>query len=301
MEHGVYICSWSRSGDGFTLWVTSRPQIRAAGPTYAEAEERLIEAIQDAGGAMHAVFEFDPPLPKSALEEKYASPAILLICGDDRFEADAPNGKPFEFRHEVEERLRWLDAFYTKPVCRKCKYTTGRRSDKPITLRYAAGRYDGAFGGLGNDGGPRHQIVSEEFLALLTPGEKRRLEFQPTIRKGRKKFYELIGPEGPPQVAIAGMKISGWRCAQCDHRTWGYWIEGSTIHSFIASTDLPADMPGVFTVGTFPEIELAATESRWRELLGHKGTRGFASGMLGVAPAHEVVRRPELPTREDTQ
>jgi hypothetical protein len=72
MEHSVYICTWSRSRDGFTLWVTSRPAVRASAATYAEAEERLIEAIQEAGGAMQAVLEFDPPLPKSTLEEKYS-------------------------------------------------------------------------------------------------------------------------------------------------------------------------------------------------------------------------------------
>jgi hypothetical protein len=222
MEHGVYICSWSRSADAFTLWVKSHPQIRASAPTYAEAEERLIKAIQDAGGAMQAVMEFDPPLPKSTWEEKYSSPEIYLIGGDDRFETDAARWKWSESAQEIEERLRWLDALYDQPVCRKCKYTSGRRNDKPVTLTYAPSKYDVAFGSFGTDGGPDHQIVSEQFLALLTPDEKRSLEFQPTIGRGRRKFYELVGPAGPPQVAVAGLKISGWRCTQCDHRTCGY-------------------------------------------------------------------------------
>ena len=297
MEHGVYICSWSRSSDGFTLWVKSRSQIRASAPTYADAEERLIEAIQDAGGAMQAVMEFDPPLPKSTLEEKYCNPEIYLIGGDERFETDAPQWKWSVSLDEIAERLCWLDAFYNLPVCRKCKYTSGRRNDKPMTLTYA-GKYDGAFGSFGTDGGPNHQLVSEEFLALLKPDEKRKLEFQTTVRKGRKKFYELVGPEGPPHVAITGVKVSGWRCTQCDHRTWGYWVEGMAINSFVARSDLPPHLDGVFTVGAFPEIELAVTASRWKEMVGQKGTRGFASRQVGVVPDHEVVRRPELSTAE---
>ena len=300
MEHAVYICSWSRSSDGFTLWVKSQPQMCASAPTFTAAEERLIEAIQDADGAMQAVMEFDPPLPKSTLEEKYSSPEIYLIGGDDRFETDAPRWKWSESRQEVEERLRWLDAFYDQPVCRKCKYTSGRRNDKPVTLTYA-GKYDGAFGRFGTDGGPSHQLVSEDFLALLGPNEKRSLEFQPTVRKGRKKFYELVGPEGPPHVAIAGVKINGWRCTQCDHRTWGYWVEGMAISSFVARSDLPPHLSGVFTVGAFPEIELAVTASRWRGMLGQKGTRGFSSRQVGVVPDHDVVRCPELPTAEQQQ
>ena len=301
MEHGVYTCSWTRSSDGFTLWVKSRPHVRASAPTYAEAEERMIEAIQNAGGAMQAVMEFDPPLPKSTLEEKYSSPEIYLIGGDDRFETDAPRWKYSESAGEVDERLRWLDAFYDQPVCRKCKYTSGRRNDKPVTLTYAPSKYDGAFGAFGTDGGPNHQIVSEEFLALLRPGEKRSLEFQPTTRKRGRRFFELIGPEGPPHVAVVGVKINGWRCTQCDHRTWGYWVEGMAISSFVARSELPTPLPGLFTVGAFPEIELAVTASRWKELPSQKGTRGFASRQIGVVPEHEVVRRPELATYEERQ
>lgn len=299
MEHAVYICSWSRSRDGFALWVKTRPNIRASAPTYTQAEERLIEAIQDAGGAMQAVIEFDPPLPKSTLEEKYSNPEVYLIGGDDRFETDAPRWKWSESAQEVNERLRWLDAFYDQPVCRKCKYTSGRRNDKPVTLTYAPSKYDGAFGSFGTDGGPDHQLVTEEFLSLLTPDEKRRLEFQPTIRKRGRKFFELIGPEGPAPVAVAGIKISGWRCTMCDHCEWGYWVEGLAISSFVARSDLSARAIGVFTVGTFPEIQLAVTAQRWKELLGKKGTRGFASSQLGVAPDHEVVRRPQLATFEE--
>lgn len=103
---------------------------------------------------MQAVLEFDPPLPKSDAEKEYCSPEIYLICGDDRFETDAPRWKHSESIREVNGRLRWHDAFCTQPVCRKCKHTGGRRSDKPITLAYALSRYDGAFGSIGTDVDP---------------------------------------------------------------------------------------------------------------------------------------------------
>jgi hypothetical protein len=208
MEHGVYICSWSRSSEGYTLWVKSRPHVRASAPTYTEAEEWLIEAIQNSDGAMQAVMEFDPPLPKSTLEEKYSSPEIYLIGGDHPFQTDSPQWRWSESAEE-EAGLRWLNAFYDKPVCPDCKFSTGRRTDKPVTLTYAPSKYDGAFGSIGSCGGSSHQIVSEEFLGLLTTAEKRSLEFQPTIRKRGRRFFELVGPEGPPDVAVAGIKISG--------------------------------------------------------------------------------------------
>ena len=248
MEHAVYVCTWSQSSEGFALWLKSRPQIQARAATYAEAELGLIEAIEQAMGTMQVVLEFDPPLPRSSLEEKYASPELYLIGGDDRFEPDAPRWSPSESPADVDQRLRWNDEFYDAPVCRKCRYPTGRRSDKPLTLQYAPSGYDGAFGSVGTDGGPTHQIVSAEFLALLSDEEKSRLDFRATIKKGRRKFYELIGPDGPSLVATSGLKPSGWRCSACGHRTWGYWIEGLAISAFIAREDLPPLLSGVFTV-----------------------------------------------------
>ena len=66
---------------------------------------------------MQAVMEFDPPLPKTTFEEKYSGLEIYLIGGDDRFETDAPRRESAESASELDERLRWLDAFYDQPVC----------------------------------------------------------------------------------------------------------------------------------------------------------------------------------------
>ena len=67
----------------------------------------MIEAIQDAGGAMTAVLEFDPPLPKMPLAEKYASPEILLVVGDSGFRVDGPRATAFETKEEMSARQRW--------------------------------------------------------------------------------------------------------------------------------------------------------------------------------------------------
>jgi hypothetical protein len=299
VEHGVYLCSWSASSAEFVLWVKSRPTIRGSGTTYPEAEERLINAILSAGGALHAVLEFDPPLPKSTLEAKYTNPQIYLICGDDRFETEAMYWRWPETA-TVDDRLNGIDDFFQSPLCRKCKYASSARSDKPLSVTHAPSRYDGAFGFVGREGGPELQLLSEEFLGLLSPQETQLLELRPVVRKGRaRKFYELIGPAGAPFVGVAHMKISGWRCTQCDHREWGYWVKDLSIHSFVAESDLPVSLNGVFTVGLQPNIELAVTAGRWKELVGRKGTRGFTSRLLGVVPDREVIRTPDLQTYEE--
>ena len=299
MEHAVYLCTWSSSPNGCVLWVKARPNVRGEGRTFDEAEEELLDAIRASGGAMQAVLEFEPAPPKSTLDEKYTTPELYVIGGDDRFETDAPRRLPFESAEDTAERFRWSDAFYQSPLCRQCGNVSSARSEKPLTLTFAPPRADGAFGYVSSDAGPTHQIYSQEFLAALTEGEKRGLIFRPTIRKGRRKFYELIGPEGPPHVAVDGLHCTGWRCTECDYHTWGYFIYGLSVNRFVARSDLPEPLPGVFTVGRSPEIELAVTAERWKELVGHKGTRGFVSRPLGVVPDREVIRRPELPTQEE--
>ena len=300
MEHDVYICSWKQSVNRFEVWVTLSPALRGCGATYGEAERYLIQAIQRTGGAMQAVLEHNPPLPKSVIEKKYGIPEIYIIGGDDRFETDTAKAKPIEAVTEREARLREIDTFFQSSVCRKCEYALSPRSDKPLSLAYAPPRYDGAFGFVGNRGTTMIQIVSHEFLGLLTSEETKRLEFRPILRSGRaRKFYELLGPKGPPLVAVTGLKASGWRCSQCGHRTWGYWLKNSSINRFVASSDLPPSLNGIFTIGTPPEIHLVTTMARWKDLAGRNGTRGFVSRLVGVAPEHEVIRVPELKTYEE--
>jgi hypothetical protein len=207
--------------------------------------------------------------------------------------------RPFETKPETEERLKEIDAFFVAPICRKCSHATSIRSEKPLSFFYPPSRFDGAFGSVGHEGGPSIQVVSEEFLELLTSAERKNLELRLTVRKrrARRSFFEVIGPGGAPYIGVTSRKPSGWRCTDCAYRCWGYRTSEFSIDTFIAKSDLPKDLPGIFTVGTPPEIHLVATAARWRELVGRKGTRGFVSLPLGVVPNGEVLRVPELPLR----
>src|SRR5262249_13298260 len=226
MEDNVYLCTWKQEKKGFALWPKSRPHLRVYAHTYAEAEELLIDKIQEAGGAMCAVLEFDPPLPKSSFQQKYANPELYLIHGDDPFETDAQRRRSFENAKEVNERKQYEDAFFECPVCRKCGAATSARNNKPLSLAYAPGsRFDGGFGYVGTDAGTILHIVSEDFIALLTVGERKRLQFRQVDRKhGGRSFFELVGPAGAPFVAIPKLEANGWRCTACGYRCWGYEI-----------------------------------------------------------------------------
>ena len=299
MEEDVYLCGWSKSGHGIELWVKSRPHLRSRGRTYSEAEDALLEVIARVCGVHHAVFEFVPPLPKSTFDERYSRPELYTIWGDDRCETDEPRRTPFESEAQRAVRLSWYDTFFVAPCCRDCGMPLGPRSETQLRLTQLNSSYDGGFVTLA---GAMLYVFSERFLGLLSNDERERLEFRLVDRppKSRKKFFELIGPSGPPQVALVGREPRGWRCARCDARVFGYSNSPHVaVTNFIARSDLPDPLPQIFTIGTQPNIELCATAERWAGLVGKRGTRGLISRLLGVVPDAEVVRAPELEVRND--
>ena len=76
--------------------------------------------------------------------KKSSDPELYLIGGDDRFETEAPRAMAFASEQEREARLRWLDGFYRAAVCRVCRFTIGRRSDKRLRFIGIPTEHDGA-------------------------------------------------------------------------------------------------------------------------------------------------------------
>lgn len=298
LESAVYICQWARRGKGYRLWTKDNPEITGSGPSYAAAEAALLAAITDAGGAMAPTLEFDPPLPPSADEERYARPELFLVCGNDGFETTAPRTKPFESAEERERRQCLLDGFYESPTCRHCGQPTARRNAQPLSIDYWPPGYDGALGTLWHHGSAHAEMVSERFLALLTKSERDGLVLLEAQRRSRRgmRLFELVGPPGLPRVAARGVPVSGWRCPACALRfiTRPY-EEGVFITAFVAADDLPRPLPGAFTVGGPDWLHLCITGERWREMVGRPGTRGMVSEPLGVVRGADVVRDPDVP------
>ncbi|HVU88355.1 MAG TPA: hypothetical protein VHD36_13625 [Pirellulales bacterium] len=294
-EEAVYICSWSQTEEGFEVWIKSRPDVRASGPTSDAAIETFLEVIIKRGGAYHAVLEFVPPLPESDFDRRYSQPAIVALGSNDGYETDEPKRIPFEPPEEREVRESWYDGFFKAPCCRTCGTPQGPRNQRPLHLTYA--RNDA--GSLWFQGA-RLRVFSEDFLMMLSGEEHRHLTFQPVERnkRSRKRYFELLGPSGAPNVAIRGLDFSGWQCGSCGTRCFGYWSEAASMIHFVARADLPDPLPEVFTIGPLHDLELCVTAERWSRMVGQRGTRGMVSLPIGVVPDEEVEREPELPPRE---
>ena len=295
MEDGVYLCTWSQSDQGFDMWLKSNPNVRSSGTTYDKATEALVEAIQDAGGAMHAVLEFDPPLTPPANIQQFLTPSIVQIWGDEIFEQAGPRRSgSFANAKERDAHLAWDDAHYEGGCCKRCRNPLGKRTDKTLELSYVRSDYGGGFVPIK---GGKSYVFSEQFLSLLTDSERASLELRKVIRSKRSRiaYYELIGPSGPPFVGLKSIPPhSGWVCDDCGYRCFGNLREGFDLRDFIAAEDLPNPLPSIFTIGTQPGVELVATSERWAELVGQKGTQGMLSESIGVVPPNRLDRNPSL-------
>jgi hypothetical protein len=301
MEHDVYICEWAETPEGFEVWVRSRPHVRARDKTATGAELALIDAIVEAGGAYHPVMEFVPPLPQTDFDQKYATPELYTIVGDDRFETDEPRSVPFETDEERIRRWSWYDDFFTAPCCRVCRSPAGPRNERPLTLTHVRNRFDGGFVVFSS---AFLHVFSENFLASLSKHERELLQFRLVKRqsKSRKQYFELIGPSGPPEVVIAGRELQGWQCVSCEARTFSHVYSPDVgIGTCIAREDLPNPLPSVFTIGTQPNVSLCVTGQRWASIAGTAGTRGLVSRLVGVVPDGEVIRNPELAPRASSR
>lgn len=300
MESQVYYGEWKKSKHGFMLWIKDHPEWKGVGKTYAEAEEQLLEAILRGNkkGVTHALIEYVPPLPPAAVVAKYSQPSLVVLNGDESPTTDAPRWCGSETNAELDERLRWTDDFYQRPVCRVCKMASSPRTSKPITIVDMESGYDGLWVHTSTTPGNMHFLFSEEFLGLLTSEERERLQFQRIInQKNTRKYVELIGPPGAPLVGIKPQPVKGWQCGQCAYRCFGYWSREFSINDFVARDDLPDPLPGVFTIGTPPDLKLVATVERWQEMVGKKGAKKIIGVPIGVAYSHEVLREPELCAR----
>lgn len=301
MDNHVYNCGWSNVDDKFKLWLISDPDVRATAKGFKEAEEALRDVIANTCGTKQASIEFIPPLPKSDFDLKYSASDLVLVSGDEGFDANAPRGRAFESDEHRLKRLTWFDQFYEGGICKDCLSPIGPRTRRPLEISSTGNSCDGGF--TDSFGRVMIRLFSSSFLQLLSDREKRRLEFRPIeqTKKTRKKYYELAGPNGPPTAYVSGINMSGCECETCGNRSFSFYAENSAIFNFIADDDLPDPLPEIFTIGRSPEIQLCMSSARWASIVGKKGTGGFTSTPLGVAPATQNERAPEFETLQERE
>src|SRR6266540_4232314 len=127
MEGRVYLCSWTKQGDRFRLWVKLQPSVAAEGASFDEANERLWDAICDAYGDGEAVTEFDPARPADPRSSWYRRAAVVAIHCNSR--ADVASFEPY----------------FVGGFCPDCGTPRGPRNELRLVVDRIEAGADGAF------------------------------------------------------------------------------------------------------------------------------------------------------------
>ena len=268
----IVLVRWRKEKSGFRLWIDRRPKLAVVEDTFDEASEAIWQRAAELTGDGEVTLDFDPAPPLGDTGSE-----VLALLG-------APHGPHW---YLIENR----DDLFNGKMCPSCRRMTGERTPARMVL----GRVN-----PGADGGSGHpelhmqrpsfyrSFFSKEFIARLTPAERRQFEWRPVDHSGRKKYFEIIEAKNPaPFVAIRSRKPDyDGICRKCglgEGPLYHGWRDSTPLR-YVSEDDLPRGWKRrVIAVGEPNAPTLAMGAERWKEFRGKAGGKVLTcSPIIGV-------------------
>ena len=267
-EETAFRCRWKRTADGYSLWVPGFPFTKIVAADLESGAEKISELLLANDVATFSSIELSPRPPVAERLRRYSIPEIYKIGGDDAcYCGTVDSMKLFNGR-----------------LCSRCANMSGDRNEERLVVDCTVQ----GDGGFSYDKGRSFSLFSAEFLDQLTGQERASLHFREIQCRGRRQFFELIGPKGITAVDVPKFQQSGWYCRACGGRTVGYGVNDFLVGGFVSRESLPTQLPSVFTISNEESINLAVTAQRWDELRDLRRSRGILSHLVGVASRDEI-------------
>ncbi|MGD0552525.1 MAG: hypothetical protein ABSB25_07715 [Sedimentisphaerales bacterium] len=300
MAGNVFVCKWERIGQQWHVWVKGKPKLSGWGETLDAAKLQLEQEIwgdaKNGDDVIPTVMEFDPPLPVSERTKRFFIPEIYYVYGDEIFSL---LGGYFLYGQVDAITMEYANSLYEGGICKVCMRGIGKRTEVEFKTELKIGDSDGLF--------LRHSQIhasawffSDRFISLLTNEERKRLKFREcqVKRKGKRKYYELVGNSIANNVGVKGFDAGGHECAKCGNR--GFSITeldlDFSMQNFICRADLPDPLPSCFAVNIDDVIYLCLARERWDQIRGNKNAKGIISEPIGVVDEELCERHPRLQT-----
>jgi hypothetical protein len=277
-EGDTYPCSWTRTPDGYRVWLIDDPSIAAEAADFEGADELLSDRICDATGdgeSVHVYDPLEPNLPNAGASERRQLWKL---------------GRPTKV-YMVEPRRYFSDG-----LCAHCLMPRGTRTNVPLWVTQLRKSLNSAMVVIENVGvSPVLTIVSEPFLALLTAEERAGFEWRPiehNLRQGT--YYEVVHRQPPaPWISAKGRSTYYSRCEMCGFE----WVIPNYVPGlpdyYVAERDLPTPRPTLVAIGPWAYADLAVTPERWRELVKQPGMRGTKGLPISIISEDAVERAPK--------
>jgi hypothetical protein len=285
-EGRTYLCTWKRTESGFDAWVKARPKLRGSAESFEAADEALYEAILAALGDGENSREYTPPRP-DAIESDGLLYRLKHVTG---------NGRAMIANDD-------MPGLWTRGVCTDCRKARGKRTNAPIVLQSADSENGLSARAQHPFNYPGFDLYSADFVALLTPAERRRFTWRAVERvRGSKPYLEIVASRTALPLAAFKEEYVGhdlYVCPTCGYKSEpSYSFVPPTPSLYVSERDVPRRLPSCFTVGR--QLALCFTAERWAELVERKAARGLVSSDVGVVDSRLVDRRPKRKTLDVT-
>jgi hypothetical protein len=283
MEGGVYKASWKKESGKFTIRLKGHPKLIASKRTYDEAETAILDLITEKLGDGEAYIEFDKPLPKSEAEARYTNPDIVSLGANERAETFIDS-----LSHSPDEYAKELKHYFKNGVCSECLCPLGPRNNRQMIFRYISGN-----GGFTSYGLYTTLIFSDEFIKSICLDRNKDIRLIPvkTMKKVRKKYFEIVGKPKYKFVGNADMAHTGWTCGACGVSVYGYHLAGLPFYKFIHLQKSPN---GFFICGDKTDVKLCTTRTNWLKTKKTSSSKGLIAEQIGVIRDARRVKNPKL-------
>ena len=281
-EGGTYLCSWSVEEDQFRLWLDEHPDLEVTGSDFDALTDELALRIVDWNGDGEAVVEFPDGRPGRRGTGTVSELRSLAY-------------------NEGVSALNRAPSQYEGGICPHCEFGIGSRTSVPLEVN---GVPKGDIAGVDRTF-PPSLLLSERFLALLSPEELSGVVTQPIAGAHSRRFFELIGAPVARSVGIVGAEYpeifhQSWQCGECMRFTFVVvHPEFSPTSHFLSAGAVPAPLPPLFVFDTGSRLLIGASPDRWKDLSSRKGTSGVSTDNLYLVEEDRAVTIPELPRPEE--
>lgn len=290
-EGGVYVCNWIKRGNSFEIQIQEEPELKVRAASLLEAEQQLIDLVEEALGDLQPCFEYVPPLPKESVTKKFEGTGIVAVSGAN---------DPLDYVGHPDE-------LFTGGICSVCKKGIGTRTDKTLRVSIIPNPTDGAFVRI-RVAVPfaemSVEIFSEAFVQALTPKARNRFQWLP-VESEKKTTIKLFEPISVPVVnrilpkglisAKERLQPDGFKCRRCGRLQLQGIPQGAAgIYSFVEQDCLPDPLPSCFQIGQTAALEFCFQNKTWTELVGKPGTKRLLSRQVGIVKRNQAQTKPDL-------
>lgn len=274
-EGNTYLCDWSRIKGVYRVWLDDRPSVFEEDVSFFECEILFCERILSDYGDGEPLLYYKNGQPIDSFPSKYARPYFHEL-----------------FTNYQSRIINRYGDLYTKDKCQACNSPRGNRAEEQLIFKSFPKDQD-IICAYNVDS----LIVSKRIMDLFSLGDLFKVKEVLSKDATRRKFYEILPPEGSRKLEYVAVKESknclgrqdAFKCNNaCGSSIVGYFT-GLTIHHLFRKSELVEHSRGIYLANT----HLVLNHKLLKQLRGKiKKIKKVSIVQVGTAQDEDIDKNP---------